>query len=126
MGTTRGSTSTGNRGQGTGDGGQILTSREPHLSPVLCALSPLLEMRQISKRFPGVLALDLVSFDLRRGEVHALVGENGAGKSTLMNILGGVHPHGAYEGDVVVNGAVQRFAGVRAAEEAGIAGEALH
>ncbi|HYS54393.1 MAG TPA: ATP-binding cassette domain-containing protein [Thermoanaerobaculia bacterium] len=83
--------------------------------------APLLEMRNISKRFPGVLALDRVSFDLRSGEVHALVGENGAGKSTLMNVLGGVYPYGSYEGDILVDGQVQRFNGVHASENAGIA-----
>jgi D-xylose transport system ATP-binding protein len=81
----------------------------------------LLEMRGISKRFPGVLALDRVSFDLHAGEVHALCGENGAGKSTLMKVLSAVYPYGSYDGDIAVDGEVVRFAGVRAAEHAGIA-----
>jgi ABC-type sugar transport system ATPase subunit len=83
--------------------------------------SPLLEMRDITKTFPGVRALDGVTFDLRAGEIHALVGENGAGKSTLMKILGGVYPAGSYGGEVLVNGEVQRFGNVRQAEKAGIA-----
>src|SRR5438105_3348637 len=83
--------------------------------------APLLEMRDISKHFPGVLALDHVSFDLRGGEIHALVGENGAGKSTLMNVLGGVFSHRAYSGEVRVDGAARQFEDVRDAEEAGIA-----
>ena len=82
---------------------------------------PLLEMRNITKTFPGVRALDGVSFDLYAGEVHALVGENGAGKSTLMKVLGGVYPHPEYGGEILINGEAQRFAGIRQAESAGIA-----
>src|SRR5919112_310103 len=80
---------------------------------------PLLEMREITKTFPGVRALDGVTFDLYEGEIHALVGENGAGKSTLMKILGGVYPE--YGGEIRIQGQVQRFNNVRDAEAAGIA-----
>src|SRR5438034_3199907 len=82
---------------------------------------PFLDMREITKTFPGVRALDGVSFDLNRGELHALVGENGAGKSTLMKVLGGVYPHPHYGGEIVIDGEVQRFSRVRDAEHAGIA-----
>lgn len=81
----------------------------------------LLEMREITKTFPGVKALDGVSFDLHAGEIHALVGENGAGKSTLMKVLGGVYPHPEYGGQIFLDGAERRFANVREAEKAGIA-----
>ena len=82
---------------------------------------PLLEMRDISKVFPGVRALDRVSFDLRPGEIHALVGENGAGKSTLVKVLAAVYPGGTYEGEIRVDGQPRQFAGIRDAEAAGIA-----
>src|SRR2546421_11679235 len=83
--------------------------------------TPLLEMRDITKTFPGVRALDGVSFDLYAGELHALVGENGAGKSTLMKVLGGVYPFGSYGGEVVIDGQVRQFTSVRDAENAGLA-----
>ncbi|MGH9969532.1 MAG: sugar ABC transporter ATP-binding protein [Pyrinomonadaceae bacterium] len=78
-------------------------------------------MRSITKTFPGVRALDGVSFDLYKGEIHALVGENGAGKSTLMKVLGGVYPHPQYGGEILIEGQEKRFTGVRDAEKAGIA-----
>ena len=59
----------------------------------------LLEMKNITKTFPGVKALDNVNLQVEEGEIHALVGENGAGKSTLMNVLSGTYPYGTYEGD---------------------------
>jgi ABC-type sugar transport system ATPase subunit len=62
--------------------------------------NPILEMRNITKEFPGVKALNNVSFKVAKGEIHCLVGENGAGKSTLMKVLSGVYPHGTYTGDI--------------------------
>ena len=82
---------------------------------------PLLEMRNIVKEFPGVRALDGVSFTLEAGEFHSLVGENGAGKSTLMKVLSGVYPHGTYEGDILIEDQVRQFRGVRDSENAGVA-----
>jgi putative multiple sugar transport system ATP-binding protein len=81
----------------------------------------ILEMRDITKRFPGVLALDRVNFQVRRGEIHCLVGENGAGKSTLMKVLSGVYPHGSYEGEILYNGESARFHSIADSERAGIA-----
>ena len=82
--------------------------------------APRFEMRGIRKAFPGVVALDGVSFACRAGEIHALCGENGAGKSTLMKVLSGVYPHGTYEGDIVVEGRTMEFRGIRDSEREGI------
>jgi D-xylose transport system ATP-binding protein len=80
----------------------------------------ILEIRNVTKEFPGVRALDNVSFAVRRGEVHAICGENGAGKSTLTKILCGVYKHGTYGGEVVLDGEIQRLRSVREAEQKGI------
>jgi putative multiple sugar transport system ATP-binding protein len=79
-----------------------------------------LEMRGISKTFPGVKALDGVSMSVRPGEIHAICGENGAGKSTLMKVLSGVHPHGSYEGEILFEGKPCHFRDIRASERRGI------
>ncbi|GAA2717319.1 multiple monosaccharide ABC transporter ATP-binding protein [Micromonospora olivasterospora] len=80
----------------------------------------LLEMRSITKEFPGVRALADVNLVVRAGEIHAICGENGAGKSTLMKVLSGVYPYGTYEGQIVYQGAETRFSDIRASEHAGI------
>ncbi len=83
--------------------------------------SVVLKAENIVKRFPGVVALKSVSFDLRAGEIHALCGENGAGKSTLIKVLSGIHPHGSYEGEFFVDGQPANFRSLADAERAGIA-----
>ena len=80
----------------------------------------LLEMRDITKEFPGVKALKNVSFSVRPGEIHALVGENGAGKSTLMKVVSGVYPHGEYDGEFFYKGEECRFGGIPDSEKKGI------
>ncbi|MGI9171868.1 MAG: sugar ABC transporter ATP-binding protein [Chthoniobacterales bacterium] len=80
-----------------------------------------LKAENIVKKFPGVVALKNVSFDLRAGEIHALCGENGAGKSTLIKILSGLYPHGSYEGAFFVDGAEAKFRSLADAERDGIA-----
>lgn len=81
----------------------------------------ILEMKSITKTFPGVKALDNVNFQVKRGEIHALVGENGAGKSTLMKVLSGVYEHGTYEGEIILNGEEQKFNNIKESEHKGIA-----
>lgn len=83
--------------------------------------TPILEMKSITKEFPGVKALDNVTFSVRKGEIHCLVGENGAGKSTLMKVLSGVHPYGTYSGEISIEGELQKFNRIRESENAGIA-----
>jgi putative multiple sugar transport system ATP-binding protein len=80
----------------------------------------LLEMRSITKEFPGVKALSDVNLVVREGEIHAICGENGAGKSTLMKVLSGVYPYGSYDGQIFYQGSETRFGDIRASEKAGI------
>src|SRR3954454_19084865 len=80
----------------------------------------ILEMRSITKTFPGVKALENVSLAVHRGEIHAICGENGAGKSTLMKVLSGVYPTGSYDGEIVFDGEPVQFAGMRDSEHVGI------
>lgn len=83
--------------------------------------TPILEMRNITKEFPGVKALNNVSFRVAEREIHCLVGENGAGKSTLMKVLSGVYPYGNYTGEILFAGNEQQFRGISDSEKAGIA-----
>ena len=91
------------------------------LAPAVSAEQlPILEMRSISKSFGAVKALSDVSFTVREGEIHALVGENGAGKSTLMKVLSGVYPHGSYEGSILFGGEERQFRDINDSESLGI------
>lgn len=81
----------------------------------------LLQMKNITKIFPGVKALDNVNLNVKHAEIHALVGENGAGKSTLIKVLSGVYPYGTYEGDIIFDGEVKKFRNIRDVEQVGIA-----
>ncbi|PKM51155.1 MAG: xylose ABC transporter ATP-binding protein [Firmicutes bacterium HGW-Firmicutes-7] len=81
----------------------------------------ILEMQNIVKEFSGIRALDDVTFKVKRGEIHALVGENGAGKSTLMKVLSGVYPHGDYSGKIIINDKEMTFNHIKDSEKAGVA-----
>lgn len=80
----------------------------------------LLKMNNITKIFPGIKALDNVSFSVQEHHIHALVGENGAGKSTLMNVLSGIYKYGTYTGDIVFNGKICKFKNISDSEKEGI------
>lgn len=80
----------------------------------------ILEMKNITKTFPGVKALNNVNLRVQEGEIHALLGENGAGKSTLMKVLSGVYPHGSYDGDILFKGQVCEFKDIKQSENLGI------
>lgn len=83
-------------------------------------MDTILEMRHITKTFPGVKALDDVSIQVRDGEIHALVGENGAGKSTLMKVVSGVYPHGSFDGEILFQGEKREFKSISDSESLGI------
>ncbi len=80
----------------------------------------ILEMKNITKEFPGVKALDNVNFKVKRGEIHCLIGENGSGKSTLMKVLSGFHKHGTYDGQIIFEGKEQKFNTIYDSEKVGI------
>ena len=82
--------------------------------------TPILQMRGITKTFPGVKALQDVTLDVNRGEVHAICGENGAGKSTLMKVLSGVYPHNSFDGEILFENEPCNFAGINDSEKRGI------
>ena len=83
-------------------------------------MSTILEMRDITKTFPGVLALSHVSMKVEEGEIHGICGENGAGKSTLMKVLSGVYPHGSYDGEIEFDGNIVKFNSLNDSERAGV------
>jgi D-xylose transport system ATP-binding protein len=100
-----------------------LQARPPDLQEQAVSNDIILDIRNVTKKFPGVTALDNVSIQIRRGEIHGLCGENGAGKSTLMKILSGVYPHGEYDGTIIYDGKELKLGvgSIRQARDEGIA-----
>ncbi|MGH2615902.1 MAG: sugar ABC transporter ATP-binding protein [Thermomicrobiales bacterium] len=101
----------------------MTTLRDPgprDLSPMANVSAALLQTHGLTKRFPGVLAVDDVDLAISPGEIVALLGQNGAGKSTVIQILSGVHPHGSYDGEIEIDGQPYAPANVSAAEDAGV------
>ncbi len=80
----------------------------------------ILVMKSITKLFPGVRALDEVNIHVKRGEIHFIVGENGAGKSTLMKVLSGIYPNGSFDGDILFDGRIKHFHGIKDSVSDGI------
>ena len=101
-------------GDGLGSVSSFPAREEDHLD------STILKMRDITKTFPGVKALDRGNIEVEEGEIHAICGENGAGKSTLMNVLSGIYPYGTYEGDIIYQGQECRFKTIKDSEKLGI------
>jgi putative multiple sugar transport system ATP-binding protein len=95
-------------------------STHPTVEPEELMMTAILEMKGISKSFPGVKALRDVNLVVQAGEIHAICGENGAGKSTLMKVLSGVYPHGSYEGQIFYQGAERQFTTISDSEHLGI------
>src|SRR2546421_1447863 len=93
----------------------IVAVKEPPMNPIV------LQAENITKKFPGVIALKDVGFDLRAGEIHGLSGENGAGKSTLIKLLSGIYPYGSYEGNFFIHGQLAKFRSLADAQNAGVA-----
>jgi len=79
-------------------------------------MATLLELKNISKEFPGVKALENINLKIEENTIHALCGENGAGKSTLISILGGIYPLGTYEGEIYLEGERVKFRNPKEAE----------